>query len=174
MSKLSFKAKLCSCCLGFFFIFKLSKGQFSLLIYVKKIKNKKLLAYPSGSSPTFLVTSIGLLQWLNTIFYDGIRNSSQRSFQWVACANVRPLAWFWWIFFFSSLICLFSPWKNTKVFFFIYVFNLVLIIFIANCFAFDACWSFFFNFIPKHFIPFNFCIQFWSSFILLLFFLSLS
>ena len=62
MSKLSFKAKLCSCCLGFFFIFKLSKGQFGLLVYVKKIKNKKLLAYPSGRSPTFLVTSIGLLQ----------------------------------------------------------------------------------------------------------------
>jgi hypothetical protein len=62
MSKLSFKAKLCSYCLGFFFIFKLSKGQFGLLVYVKKIKNKKLLAYPSGSSPTFLVTSIGLLQ----------------------------------------------------------------------------------------------------------------
>ena len=154
----------------------MSKGQFGLLVHVKKIKNKKLLAYLSGRSPTFLATSVGSSNSSTPSFMVAFGTAHQGlSSEWRV-----PMFDHWHGFgglfsFRPSFLSLLL--EKIRKFSFYWFFNLILIIFIVICFAFDCNFfnSFldlfmFFNFFSQHFIWFNFCIQFWSSFFLLIFF----
>jgi len=121
-----------------------------------------------------------IFRWLNDVFYNNVRSIASSSSWWLLCTCVR-----WsddWILvnFFSLSLPWFSckPFQKIKYIMLICIcinfdshyFNLISCIQSSHC-SFDCYFLYiyiyiyffffsFFNFVPKNFISFNFCIKF--------------